>query len=313
MSKYFKLAVFSFFLGAASMLVVSPVTASSAHRQVAFGVRDVAQAATCGDGICDAYVGENKTTCSADCGSNTTVSNPTAVPTATPVTPTATTTVIPQLILPAFSTTTPAAAGSASPGPTGNGTGTATGDPSGTPPADISSIQAGCEYVSYESRTADWQTGYSSYAKEFIPKQVDQREVFVCRVPPLGRVCLPVYDGLANSVDGNLDKVTLVDCTAGGECVVHDSKLKMVGGMLCADITVAGSVSCTGGCALAPASDSLLTPPDFAGLLASLPAGAIVPIACFLSLLLIGAVGFLIFVTRRARQRELDEDGAAAD
>jgi len=312
MAKYTHVALISFMLGAATMAVVSPVMASPETHRIHREVQSAPQASTCGDGICDPYVGENKTTCSVDCGSNPVGSNPTQVPTSTSDTPTATGTLAPLLILPTQATVT-LTSGTGTPG---TPTATPTLDSSGTPPSNAPALQAGCDFVSYESRTGDWQAGYATFAGKFVPAQADQREVFVCRVPPQGQVCIPVYNGLLDAAGGGLDKVVLVDCSAGGDCTVHQDKLKMmVSGMLCVDTTVSGSISCTGGCALAPSATatSLLAPPDLRALYAKAPAAAIVPVACLLALLLMGGVGFLILITRRARRSEVDEDAVAAD
>jgi len=308
MSRLFKTSLAALALGLVASMTAFPALASPGDDGFCAGPANLAQAGTCGDGICDPYVGENKTSCPKDCGAKATATTapqpagPTDTP--TPTTPTATSTFFPFFVLP---TRTPTATSTASPTPSTTPA-TPTTSLTVTPTGGVPGQQVGCDFVSYESRTKDWQSGYGKLAKEFTPERTDQREVFVCRVPPLQQVCLPIYDGLMEAVNDDKSKIALVDCDSAGQCDVYDGKLTQVDDMLCAAIVVAGDVSCTGGCALAPASPtSLLTPPSFdlSALLAN--PGVAAPIACVLVAMLIAGIGLLIFVFRRSRRRELPD------
>ncbi len=240
----------------------------------------LAQSATCGDGICDPYMGETALSCPSDCLNST--------PSST----------LPALLLPTGTATSFVTA-------TGSATAPSTPTPTETPVSSGTPLSTGsglCDYVSYQSRTREWQTGYAGVANKFVPNQPDHREVYVCTVPPVGQVCLPEYIGLVDAAGGSENSITLVDCTSSGQCSVHRSKLTKVGNLLCADVVAVGGISCTGGCALAP--EQLTSLIDLSGVLGGIPAAAVVPIACLLTLLLIAAVAFLIFLSSRARRRE---------
>lgn len=280
-----------------------------------------APAGFCGDGICDPYIGENKTTCPADCGTpggggrtpaDTATPLPTAVPTVAP-----TSTIVPSILV-VIPTTAPSAtatgAGTATVQPTSGGpTPTAGGlQPTVTPAQVAESAQtgtAGCGLVAYESRTSAWQRAYTGSSNNFIPRTSSKQEVFVCSVPPAGQICIPTYDGLLTAVRGNEDQIVLVDCSADGKCSLHTNKVELVGGNICALVTPGDQISCQGGCAFAPSEASLLGLPFLSSpFLSQLPQWT--PIACLLGVLMVALIGLLIVVSRR--RSDQDDRGRSA-
>src|SRR5262245_41722177 len=67
-----------------ALILADPLVARAGETDnLCYGQVNYAQVG-CGDGVCDAYIGENKTTCPADCGSKPVVNpGPTATPTST--------------------------------------------------------------------------------------------------------------------------------------------------------------------------------------------------------------------------------------
>ncbi len=258
-------------------MAAPPAAAASQTTNVCTQNPQPALVGFCGDGICDAYAGETALTCPADCA--------------------------PKISLPATATPT------ASPTATAQQTQTATATVTPAPTSTLVSA-AGCGFVAYASMTNTWQTTYASYAKSFIPSRPDHQEVYVCDVPPSGQVCIPIYNGLLDVAGGKQDQIGFVACTSAGQCALLKGKLNKVGEALCADTTVAGTFTCSGGCALAPQAPPASTGSSLGDFLNQLnvPVQTVVPIACFLLLIAVGAVGFLIFVSRRSRQREVPSE-----
>jgi hypothetical protein len=152
--------------------------------------------AGCGDGICDAYMSENASTCPQDCAA-------TLVPVVTRVV-TVTRVVVTR-------TPTPTSITSATPTPT---TEEASAMPADTPVAiqptpssDGLGTLSGCDLAAYESRAQAWQKGYGGKAspESFVPSRTDNREIYVCKVQPVGELCIPIYQGLIKASQENME------------------------------------------------------------------------------------------------------------
>lgn len=259
---------------------------------------------TCGDGVCDAYTGENKTTCPKDCkssgsGTQPTVPPPTNTPLPTP-SPSATVPALP-LVIPT-ATSQPTQAASQNPSTTQVAIPTSTALPTASAGGPVSSGSgAGCGLVSYESRPLGWQKAYTGKSNNFVPKTADHQEVYVCNVPPDGQICIPMYEGLMSVVQNRTDQIMLVDCGADGSCQTHKAPVQHVGSNLCASVTAADKVSCTTGCAFLPEAYTLLglpVPPLLRDLLAS---NAFIPAICLAAIFIFGFVGLLVFARRRRK------------
>lgn len=229
--------------------------------------------AGCGDGICDAYMGENASTCPQDCAAaSVPVITPTASATPAPATEEASATPVGSLI-----ETLPA-------------------------PDDGLETLPGCDLAAYESRTQAWQKGYGGQASpgSFFPLRTDNREVYVCTVQPVGEICIPIYQGLVKASQENMDNIVLLDCSTNGSCRVHRGPARQVGESICFTVTQADNLSCSAGCALAPRQpDGLVLP-----LFGNVPTRLLVPTACLAALMALGVALGIVFVARRSRKPE---------
>lgn len=191
----------------------------------------------CGDNICNTIIGD----CKEDCPQ---LQVTTAVPqivTKTP-TPTPTATSTPTR------TPTPTRRPTRTPAPTRTATATKT-------PVPVTEEQ-GCGLVSYESREAAWKESYggTTNAGDFVPDEAQDREVWVCPVPPSGeKLCIPTYRNLLKEVDNNPKKVRLADCDIDGNCTIFEQEPVQSGDEMCFVMGQAGTnPSCEFGCALLP-------------------------------------------------------------
>ncbi|MBN1428785.1 MAG: hypothetical protein JXB07_10400 [Anaerolineae bacterium] len=246
--------------------------------------------AGCGDGICDPYMGENATTCPADC--------------APPSTMTTTVTATPTWFRRATRTPTATLTSSATP--------TASPTPSETPtmtPTEPGIGVFGCDLVAYESRAQAWQKGYGGAVAPgaFVPQRTDNREIYVCEVPPVGRICIPIYQGLLKAVQEDIGNIVLVDCSLNGACRIHERQGYLDEESICFDVIQTDDLSCSAGCALAPRQTNQFVIP----FLSTIPLRLLAPGACLISLLFFGAVLAIIFVTRRSRPRKTSAARAA--
>jgi hypothetical protein len=265
--------------------------------------------AGCGDGICDAYMGEDASTCPQDCVPsvvNTPVSVATRTPTATlPSSATARLSSSATATLPSSATATATIQETLA----GSIETSAPVEITATPPAGDVLILPGCDLVPYESRAQAWQKGYGGQASpgSFVPLRSDDREVYVCTVPPVGQVCIPIYQGLVKASQEDIRNIVLVDCATNGSCNVYLGPGKQVGETICFDASQSDHLSCSAGCALAPRPESAFMLP----LLGNVPTRILAPTACLAALVIFGLVLGIIFVSRRSRGRALPSTGAS--
>ncbi|MBN1313423.1 MAG: hypothetical protein JXB30_18595 [Anaerolineae bacterium] len=241
----------------------------------------------CGDGICDPYMGESAATCPEDCAVTLTFI-PTRTPQATR-TPTCTST----------SSVTPTPEEEESPTPSETPAQTLT-------PSEAESVGVimlpGCDLVAYESRAQAWQKGYDGAVSPevFVPERTDNREIYVCEVPPLGQLCIPIYQGLLRASQEDISNIVLVDCSIDGACQIHEISGRSEGDSICFDVAQSDDLSCSAGCALAPRQAGRFVLP----FLSNIPFRVLAPSACLISLLFSGVALGIVFVTRRSRSRE---------
>ncbi len=285
----------------------SPAAASSPSAAVCVGV---GLQGFCGDGLCDPYLGENTTSCPVDCVPPTSVP-----PTSVPI-PTFTPTLIPPTVpLPTRAPTLrPTAAPPTSPPVTLLPQPPPTARPTAVPPTEAptptSVPGAGCGFVAYETMIPIWRDAYRDLAppKYRVPSRTDNQEVFVCDVPPQGRLCFPIYDGILNAAGGDEGRIRLVQCTAEGECVVFDEMPgELVLDQFCFDIGPENNVSCKTGCAL-------LLRPSGGTLLPKLPPitspFVYIPLIVMAILLIAALLLLLLMVSRRDRDKEEEDEEA---
>lgn len=295
----FLLMIFLMVLGAGPA-VAAPAMKSLPESGGA-GVMGPPLQAGCGDGICDAYMGENASTCPQDCAA-------TLVPV---VSPTATST---RVVVTRTPTATPTATSTASATPT------LTTEEASATPADVAAetpsasadglvTLPGCDLAAYESRAQAWQKGYGGEASpgSFVPSRTDNREIYVCTMQPVGELCIPIYQGLISASQANMENIVLVDCLTSGSCQVHEGPGRQVGESICFDVTQADNLSCSAGCALAPKQTDVFVLPLFG----NVPTRILAPTACLGALLVLGVVLGIVFVARRSRRREIPSPAAS--
>ena len=133
----------------------------------------------------------------------------------------------------------------------------ATEEPSTPTPTQTSTpipTPAPCALVPYESRGAGWMEAYAGFALpgDYIPVQVDDLEVYVCDEPPSGRVCIPLYSDILDTVQDDLEHIVLLDCHEGEGCTSYYEAVQRVGDGLCFDVSPEVDPLCDEGCAWAP-------------------------------------------------------------
>lgn len=147
--------------------------------------------------------------------------------------------------------------------------------------------------VSYESRETAWKESYGdeAYAGEFIPDEAQDREVWVCPVPPAGeQLCIPTYRNLLKEVEDNPKKVRLADCDIDGNCTVFEQEPIVNDDEMCFVIGQANTTpGCEFGCALLPDAPNA-------------------PFPWWILLLLLLLLLILMFILMQRRKREQDED-----
>ncbi len=265
----------------------------------------VAQLASCGDGICDPYAGENQTTCPADCPSPPPAATATqiSVETNAPV-PAATTGAVARPTSTPVRTATIAAAATVAL--------TRTPPPSVTP--SETPFGAVCGFESYEEQTAAWRDSYGGQTiAGFIPTLIDNNEILVCRVPPTGTVCIETYVGLLQAANNDLSRVALVDCTPIGQCRIVDEPAVLSADRICFNITPTNNITCAGGCALIVKKAAGGAGPVISQL--NVPQAVVIPAIIFLAAVGIGLVLFAVLLIRARRpligtasRREDDEE-----
>lgn len=295
-------------------VVIVPLVgmASAVHASAAQDALCVAdpQAAGCGDGICDPYMGENAQTCPQDCATPsppppaTATQPPPGAPTSAPTsTPTATSALTST---PTF-TPTLTATGTPPPSPTPGGPPTKTPAPSPTttpaPPAEGAGIGQ-CRYERYEAMPYLWRVGYDQFAPQSykFPTRLDEREVLICDTPPAFRLCLPILEGVMRAAQGREEWVVLVDCGDSETCrVVEGAQLS--DDQFCFDITPEDQITCASGCALGirpRGTFARLLGPELAS------SQALIPLCGLLALL--GLLVLLLLILLMARRRRTEQE-----
>jgi hypothetical protein len=242
----------------------------------------------CGDGICEYPYLEDPDTCPQDC-----LFFPTPTPTST---------------LRPTSTPTPTATPTITPTPTRlppTATPTSTLRPTPLPTLsveEILEIPAGCSLVSYESQSTSWQGAYSSVASidYSIPQRSDDREVYVCEEPPLGRLCFLLYEGILSAADGNVARIALVDCV-GDECTQLARVGQVVGEQICYEIQSRDDIDCGEGCAL------ILRDRPIEENTTGVSGLVIVIVSVGGLILIIVAIIIILLLTRRRREEEEEQ------
>lgn len=163
--------------------------------------------------------------------------------------------------------------------------------------------EGSCGFVSAESRPAGWLSGYRRVARpsSFLPQAADEREVVICEEPPIGRLCIPAYDGLMEAVNDNVAQIALVDCPAEGACRIANRIGEPASGELCFELARSDNLSCAEGCALAPLpliGEGLL-PPGTVGA----PTLVLLGGGAFVLLAFIALVAVVQEILRRVRSR----------
>jgi hypothetical protein len=227
----------------------------------------------CGDNICNTVIGD----CREDC--------PQLIPT--------------TAVFIATKSPTPTATATPTKTPTPTRTPTSTRTPTRTATATATSTsvpvseEPECGLVSYESRETAWKQSYGGEANagDFIPEEEQDREVWVCPVPPSGEeLCIPTYRNLLKEVNDNPKKVRLADCDVSGNCTIYEQEATQNGNQMCFVIGQQGTnPSCEFGCALLPDA------PD-------------APFPWWILLLLLLLLLLILFLLMQRRKREQDED-----
>src|SRR5574341_1318361 len=262
---------------------------------------------TCGDRVCDAYRGENATTCPVDCAPPTSVPFAASTATRTPTPRSSTST----LTLPPTSTQT----GATTPTVTSSPTPTeVVGTLEGTTEAMIQpgfslleSVPRGCRFVDYLSLTDQWQallaTG-SEFPEGYIPNDPADQEVLICDEPISGEVCFPVFHDLASAAAGDDENIALVDCSSSGNCTILDKSGHNPSDeddVLCFAIAQNTPISCGYGCVLTPLQMAQGGAP-ITGLRGNLLL-LLIPLG-LLILLILGGLLILFMLTRRRDEQD---------
>jgi hypothetical protein len=257
----------------------------------------------CGDGICQLDYLEDPTTCPEDClftltPTATTSPTPTVTATTT-LTPTATSTFEPTQTL--TQTTTPTQTAT----PTTTGEATATEGPTPLPmltlsPDDLIGIM-GCILSPYENQPDAWKASYSTMtsAGYTTPTRSDNREVYTCPEPPVGRLCFLLYEGLLTAAEGDHARIGMVDCTTE-DCQLLQEIGQIVGEQICFEIQPNDEIVCDQGCALALLDEPLRIRREWT------PA-TIVLISCA-GMIIIAGIIVLILLLMRRRQEDAEEE-----
>ncbi|MBN1122561.1 MAG: hypothetical protein JXJ17_15905 [Anaerolineae bacterium] len=256
----------------------------------------------CGDGICQIDYLEDPDTCPEDCVFTLT---PTATTSPTP-TITATTTLTPTITSTFEPTQTPTQTPTVTASPTATGEATATEGPTPLPgqplsPDDLIGIM-GCILSPYENQPDAWKDSYSTMtsADYTIPTRSDNREVYICPEPPVGRLCFLLYDGLLSAAEGDQARIGMVDCTDEG-CQLLQEIGQIVGEQICFEIRPSDRIDCEQGCALALLDEPLRVRREWT------PA-TIVLISCAGMIVIAGIIVLILLLMRRRGEDEEEEE-----
>jgi hypothetical protein len=176
---------------------------------------------------------------------------------------------------------------------------TASPTPSPTP----EEVPSACSFVAFESRLFAWRNAYQDLSPDEYPTpvQADDEEVYVCELPPTGLLCFPIYEGLLEATEGNLEQVKLIDCSADGVCEIQDWPAEARQNTICFDIDPLSGLSCADGCAM------IVVPRQ--GVLSGLfQSGFSWILYVFLGLLLLAALAILIIIFYIRRRKEEDDE-----
>jgi hypothetical protein len=258
----------------------------------------------CGDGICQLDYLEDPINCPEDCfftltPSATTSPTPTVTATVTAtLTPTSTSTIVPTQTL----TQTPT--GTAT--PTATEDATATEGPTPLPtltlsPDDLIGIM-GCILGPYENQPVAWKAAYSTMTSPdyTTPTRSDDREVYICPEPPVGRLCFLLYEGLLSAAEGDHARIGMVDCTTE-DCQLLQEIGQIVGEQICFEIQPNDDIVCDQGCALALLDEPLRVRREWT------PA-TIVLVSCAGMIIIAGIIVLILLLMRRRREDDEEEE-----
>ncbi len=257
----------------------------------------------CGDGICQLDYLEDPLNCPEDCFftlTPTATTSPTPTVTATTtLTPTSTSTFVPTQTLTQTptGTVTPTATeeeADATEGPTPLPTLTLS-------PDDLIGIM-GCILSPYENQPDAWKAAYSTMtsAGYTTPTRSDNREVYICPEPPVGRLCFLLYEGLLSAADGDHARIGMLDCNTE-DCQLLQEIGQVVGEQICFEIQPNDEIVCDQGCALALLDEPLRIRREWT------PA-TIVLISCAGMIIIAGIIVLILLLMRRRGEDEEEEE-----
>jgi hypothetical protein len=260
----------------------------------------------CGDGICQLDYLEDYLNCPVDCLLTIT---PTATTSPTPtVTVTSTTTRTPTV------TATFVSTGTFTPVPTATETATPTDTPQPTStqgptplptltfsPDDLIGIM-GCILSPYENQPEAWKAAYSTMTSVNypIPTRSDDREVYICPEPPVGRLCFLLYEGLLSAAEGDQARIGMVECDSEDCQLLHEIG-QIVGEQICFEIQPDDGIVCDEGCALALLDEPLRIRREWT------PA-TIVLVSCTGMIIIAGIIVLLLLLMRRREEDDEEEE-----